>query len=107
MGKKERILRAAQEIFAKSGYAGTTMKMVAEKAGVASGLVFHYFESKENLFMVAGSELIDTMIVELREKTAGCANGCEALGAFIEAYLNFTRENEKNVSNCYPVLPVQ
>lgn len=94
MSKKERILLAAQENFARSGYAGTTMKMVAEQAGVASGLVFHYFDNKENLFMVAGSELIDTMVVLLREATADCANGCEALGNFVQAYLDFTIENE-------------
>nr|WP_321514341.1 TetR/AcrR family transcriptional regulator [uncultured Pseudodesulfovibrio sp.] len=105
IGKKEKILSAAQEIFARCGYAGTTMKMVAEQAGVASGLVFHYFESKENLFMVAGSELIDTMITELRAKTNECTSGYDALGMFIEAYLEFTVENEKTfptVIRCSP-----
>ena len=94
MSKKERILLAAQEIFARSGYAGTTMKMVAEQAGVASGLVFHYYVSKENLFMVAGADLIDTMLGVLREQSEGAPNGCEALGAFVRAYLDFTLENE-------------
>eukprot|EP00831_Metopus_contortus_P073541 TRINITY_DN67093_c0_g1_i1.p1 TRINITY_DN67093_c0_g1~~TRINITY_DN67093_c0_g1_i1.p1 ORF type:complete len:192 (+),score=29.13 TRINITY_DN67093_c0_g1_i1:141-716(+) len=93
MSKKERILLAAQEIFARCGYAGTTMKMVAEQAGVASGLVFHYYESKENLFMVAGAELIDTMIIVLRDKTGEARNGCESLGVFVKAYLDFTVEN--------------
>ena len=95
MSKKEKILVAAQEMFARYGYAGTTMKMVAEEAKVASGLVFHYFDSKENLFMVAGCELIDTMILVLRDKIADSANGCEALGMFVKAYLRFTIENEK------------
>ncbi|BDQ32617.1 TetR/AcrR family transcriptional regulator [Pseudodesulfovibrio portus] len=105
MTKKEKILSAAQETFARCGYAGTTMKMVAEQAGVASGLVFHYYDSKENLFMVAGSELIDTMIAVLREKTADCRNGCEGLGALVKAYLDFTVENEKTfptVIRCSP-----
>jgi len=95
MSKKELILIAAQELFARCGYAGTTMKMVAEQAGVASGLVFHYFDNKENLFMVAGSELIDTMILVLRDKIAGSPNGCDALGIFVKAYLEFTIENKK------------
>ncbi|NDV21034.1 TetR family transcriptional regulator [Pseudodesulfovibrio sp. JC047] len=105
MGKKERILCAAQEIFARCGYAGTTMKMVAEQAGVASGLVFHYFESKENLFMAAGSELIDTMMGVLSEKIESCKTGHDALGTFIEAYLDFTLDNEKTfptVIRCSP-----
>lgn len=95
MSKKEKILIAAQELFARYGYAGTTMKMVAEQANVASGLVFHYFDSKESLFMVAGSELIDTMTAVLRDRIADSTNGCEALGTFVRAYLEFTIENEK------------
>lgn len=105
MSKKEKILIAAQELFARYGYAGTTMKMVAEQANVASGLVFHYFDSKENLFMVAGRELIDSMILVLRDKIADSANGCEALGAFVKAYLQFTIENEKTfptIIRCSP-----
>lgn len=95
MSKKDKILVAAQELFARYGYAGTTMKMVAEEAGVASGLVFHYFDTKENLFMVAGSELVDTMILVLRDKIEDSPNGCAALGTFVKAYLDFTIENEK------------
>lgn len=95
MTKKDKILTAAQEIFARNGYAGTTMKMVAEKAGVASGLVFHYYESKENLFMVAGSQLVDTMVEELKSTTAECATGCEALGMYVDTYLAFTLKNQK------------
>ena len=105
MSKKEKILIAAQEIFARCGYAGTTMKMVAEQAGVASGLVFHYFESKEKLFMTAGTGLIDTMIIVLHDKTKDCENGCEALGDFVKAYLDFTIENEKTfptIIRCSP-----
>lgn len=105
MSKKEKILAAAQVLFARYGYAGTTMKMVAERAGVASGLVFHYFDSKENLFMAAGSELIDTMILVLRDRIADSKNGCEALGQFVQAYLAFTIENKKTfptVIRCSP-----
>lgn len=105
MTKKEGILLAAQELFARCGYAGTTMKMVAEQAGVASGLVFHYYDSKENLFMEAGARLIDAMVAVLRQATAGTASGCEAMGAFVRCYLDFTIENEKTfptIIRCSP-----
>ena len=100
MTKKEGILLAAQELFARYGYAGTTMKMVAEQAGVASGLVFHYYESKEKLFMVAGAGLINDMVTSLREATAETASGCEAMGIFVKAYLDFTIEHE----NTFPTI---
>lgn len=55
--------------------------------------------------MAAGSELIDTMIIVLRDKTVDSENGCEALGAFVKAYLQFTIDNEKTfptIIRCSP-----
>ncbi|WP_207263609.1 TetR/AcrR family transcriptional regulator [Desulfovibrio sp. Huiquan2017] len=105
MTKKEKILQAAQELFARCGYAGTTMKMVAEQAGVASGLVFHYYDSKEKLFMEAGAELINDMVSTLHEATGVTSSGCEAMGTFVRAYLDFTIEHEKTfptIIRCSP-----
>jgi AcrR family transcriptional regulator len=42
VSKRDEILSAAQELFAEFGYAGTTMRMIAQRAGVAFGLVSHY-----------------------------------------------------------------
>ncbi len=48
-----RILVAAREAFAHTGYAGTTMRAVARAAGVDPALVYHYFGSKEALLDAA------------------------------------------------------
>lgn len=37
------------EVFAKKGFAQTTVKELSEEAGVAQGLLYHYFKSKEEL----------------------------------------------------------
>ncbi len=95
MTKKEKILVAAQAAFAKYGYAGTTMKMVAEMAGVASGLVSHYYGSKEHLFMVAGQEMVDTMLKVLRAKVRDASSGRSAVGLFVKAYLDFTLQHQE------------
>ncbi|XAS75562.1 TetR family transcriptional regulator [Dermatophilaceae bacterium Sec6.4] len=49
----EQILDAARSLFAERGYQGTTMRAVAQQAGVNSALVHHYFTSKERLFVAA------------------------------------------------------
>lgn len=49
----EQILDAARALFAERGYQGATMRAVAERAGVNSALVHHYFTSKERLFVAA------------------------------------------------------
>lgn len=45
----ERILEAALEEFATRGYEAASTNLIASKAGVAKGLVFHHFGSKEGL----------------------------------------------------------
>jgi TetR/AcrR family transcriptional regulator, fatty acid metabolism regulator protein len=47
--KRRQILRAAIAVFARSGYHGSRVSDVAKEAGVAYGLVYHYFGSKEDL----------------------------------------------------------
>lgn len=43
------ILRAAVEVFSKKGYLGCRIQDVAKEAGVAYGLVYHYFKNKDEL----------------------------------------------------------
>ncbi|NUP76954.1 MAG: TetR family transcriptional regulator [Nonomuraea sp.] len=52
-GTERRILEAARRSFAELGYERTTIRAVAEAAGVNGGLVMHYFGSKEELFSQA------------------------------------------------------
>lgn len=47
--KKERILNAALQLFAKEGFAATSTSKVANEAGVSEGLIFRHFKNKEGL----------------------------------------------------------
>jgi TetR/AcrR family transcriptional regulator, cholesterol catabolism regulator len=47
---RERVIAAAKELFVAQGYAAVTIKMIADKAGVATGTVFASHESKADLF---------------------------------------------------------
>jgi len=50
--KSEAILEAALELFVERGFHGTAVPLVAEKAGVSAGTIYHYFDSKEALVNV-------------------------------------------------------
>ncbi len=47
--RREQILDAALRVFAKKGFAKATIKDIAGEAGITTGLIYHYFESKEGL----------------------------------------------------------
>jgi AcrR family transcriptional regulator len=47
---KQRILRAARDLFGQRGYAGTTVRAIATAAEVDSAMVFYFFGTKQGLF---------------------------------------------------------
>jgi TetR/AcrR family fatty acid metabolism transcriptional regulator len=47
--KRELILDAAIRVFARSGYHGSRISDIAQEAGIAYGLVYHYFKNKEEI----------------------------------------------------------
>ena len=47
--RRRTILRAAIDVFAEKGYHGCRIADVAKQAGVAYGLVYHYFKNKDEL----------------------------------------------------------
>jgi AcrR family transcriptional regulator len=47
---RSRLLEAGQTLFSSQGYAATSMRQVAEKAGLALGSIYNHFSSKEAIF---------------------------------------------------------
>jgi len=52
-GTRADILTAARKLFAERGYAGATIRAIAQEAGVDGALVHHFFASKEGVFAAA------------------------------------------------------
>lgn len=48
--RRENILKAATDVFAKYGFYGAKMEDIAKKAGIGKGTIYGYFDSKESLF---------------------------------------------------------
>ena len=49
--RKQEILYAGLSLFIQKGYSGTTIKDIANAVGMSTGLLFHYFSSKEELYL--------------------------------------------------------
>jgi len=47
--RREEILALAARIFADKGYASTTVREIADAAGILSGSLYHHFDSKESM----------------------------------------------------------
>ena len=64
--KRRAILHAAVKVFAGKGYHGCRIADVAKEAGVAYGLVYHYFRDKEELLESVFAEQWTIFITALR-----------------------------------------
>ena len=64
---RERILAAATEVFARSGFHGARVADIADQAGIAYGLVYHYFRNKDDILGAIFSERWQQYIDYLRE----------------------------------------
>ena len=48
--RRQEIIHAALELFVGRGYAATKITDIAKRANMSTGLMFHYFDSKEKLY---------------------------------------------------------
>lgn len=74
-----KILNAAQRLFARRGYGGTTTRDLAQAAGVAEGTLFRHFESKKAILVQVATdgwvELLTDLLTELSEMASYKAIG--------------------------------
>ncbi len=91
--RKQQILDAATVLFASRGYQATRVADICAEAGVAKGLFYWYFDSKESLF----ADLIRSMRLQLR-RTQGAAmdpstDPVTRLRAGVEASVRFMADH--------------
>ena len=65
--KRKLLLDAAVRVFARKGYHGSRVGDIAEEAGVAHGLLYHYFDSKEQVLQIVFRENFSELLARFRE----------------------------------------
>jgi AcrR family transcriptional regulator len=65
--KRVAIMKAALELVAEQGFHGAPMAMVAEMAGVGSGTIYRYFESKDVLIIATFADLEQRLVAAVMD----------------------------------------
>jgi TetR/AcrR family transcriptional regulator len=73
----ERILNAAEELFAESGYAGTTLRDIASRAEIRNPSIYNHFDGKENLYLAVLERGLRPMLELFRQLTTKASQGDE------------------------------
>lgn len=89
--RKQEILQAARVVFAQDGYRRATVDAIAQRAEVAKGTIYLYFETKEAIL----AELVLQALAELARQLQAANDRCSPLHpdrrltAMADAYLAF------------------
>jgi AcrR family transcriptional regulator len=94
--RREQILEAALRVFARKGFARSTNKDIATEAGITPGLIYHYFESKEDLLQA---------VIEAASPVQSIrALPPEALAQPAEIFLRFVLQQMLEIAESEPFL---
>jgi AcrR family transcriptional regulator len=97
---KQRILQAAQRLFALRGYDGTTTRDLASGAGVAEGTIFRHFENKKAILIEVATqgwvEILTDLLTELSEM-----GSYKAVAQVMRRRMMRMRENSDMMRVCF------
>lgn len=79
-----RILDVAQQSFAELGYGVTTNKYLATQAGITTGALYHYFDSKVEIYQAVYDQVQEYMFLCFNESMAGLESFIERFEAVLE-----------------------
>jgi AcrR family transcriptional regulator len=100
--RREQILKAALQIFARKGLAAARISDIAAAAGLSYGLVYHYFRDKEELFVELVQRAVEGGLRVAQDALEAEGAPVERLHALCEEMVEGVRDNPE-----YPLIVMQ
>ena len=100
--KRERILRAAVDVFARSGYFTAKVSEIAKAAGVADGTIYLYFDGKEDVLVTIFREHARSYLQSLERQLAHISRPEERIRVAIRHHLE-TVGRDRNLAVVFQV----
>lgn len=89
---RSRIVEGALRLFARRGYAATSVRMIAEETGVSQGLLYNYYEGKAGLLRAIFERGMADVNASF-EQSAGAATLEARIEGLVRAAFEIVREN--------------
>lgn len=91
---RTKILEAALDLFRERGFAEATMREIASRAGVASGLAYYYFDSKDAIVLAFYHRAQEALAAQMEAAQQGRTLK-ERLQGMIEARFKYFEPNRR------------
>jgi len=85
--RQDELVRQAAREFARRGYDQTTMQDLAASMGLATGALYHYFGSKEELLAAICDQLMEPLLARARELLADERDGERRLRELVRLWV--------------------
>jgi AcrR family transcriptional regulator len=82
------VLAAAGRLFREKGYAATTVREIADLAGLLPGSLHYRYPTKDSLLLALMEQGMASAIEQVRKATAGCAEPLQRIQAAARAHLH-------------------
>lgn len=93
---RARVLAAARDLFEEIGYEAATIRLIAARAGVATGSVFTTFDSKKAILQAVMAERLDVLYGELSRITPHLRGPCsDRIRSIMAVHYNFEMERPR------------
>ena len=89
---QQRILAAAEKVFAEAGFGGATMQLIADMAGLPKANLHYYFTTKEELYREVVRNIFTTWL-HAADTFDNAPGPVEGIGAYIDAKMEISRRH--------------
>src|SRR5205823_13683872 len=98
--RREQILDVALRVFSENGFAGASIRDIAREAGITEGLIYHYFQSKDELLQTCWKERSwHAHLERILSRSEGVPVG-DVLREVVTDFMATLREHAENVRMC-------
>jgi TetR/AcrR family transcriptional regulator, cholesterol catabolism regulator len=95
--RQDELVRQAAREFARRGYDQTTMQELAASMGLATGALYHYFASKEELLRAICDQLMEPLLVRARALEASPGDGERRLRELVRLWVAHVVEHRDHM----------
>lgn len=95
--RHDAVLAAAQEVFARSGLEGATIRAIATAAGYTAGAVYSYYPTKEAIYGDLLAHSLQQLRDEIAQAVASAGSDDERLRAAVRAVYRFYRARPQDL----------
>ena len=91
--KHEQIIEAAIRVFARNGYYNSRVSDIASEAGIASGTIYLYFKTKDEILVTLFREKMTEWVAHVRREIAGVGDPVAKIRRLVELHFTVLEAN--------------